>query len=119
MTGMTRFAAEEAGTLTKLAVKEAEGVAEKTTTSVANDTTKWIWGQGKGVAKSIRQMEQRGWGPEQVSEAIKTGQQFPAVNLVTKGNPAIHYVSPTTGQSVVQDTVTKEFIHYGGPGFKY
>lgn len=94
-------------------------IAAKTTAGAADDAAKWIWGQNKGVAKSIRQMDQRGWVPSQVTEAIKTGQQFPATNLVNKANPAIRYVHPTTGQSVVQDTVTKEIIHFGGPGFKY
>ncbi len=93
--------------------------AAKTTTGAADDAAKWIWGQNKGVAKSIRQMDQRGWNPQQVTEAIKGGQQFPAQNLVNQGNPAIRYVHPQTGQSVVQDTVTKEIIHFGGPGFKY
>lgn len=94
-------------------------VAAKTTAGVADDAAKWIWGQNKGVAKSIRQMNQPGWTPSQVTEAIKTGQQFPVTNLVNKANPAIRYVHPITGQSVVQDTVTKEIIHFGGPGFKY
>jgi hypothetical protein len=103
----------------KLGVKGLGKGAAKTTTGFADDAAKWIWGQNKGVAKSIRQMDQRGWVPQQVTEAIKTGQQFPATNLVNKANPAIRYVHPTTGQSVVQDTVTKEIIHFGGPGFKY
>jgi hypothetical protein len=94
-------------------------IAAKTTTGAADDAAKWIWGQNKGVAKSIRQMEQRGWNPQQVTEAIKGGQQFPAKNLVNPNNPAVRYVHPQTGQSVVQDTVTKEIIHFGGPGFKY
>lgn len=94
-------------------------LAAKTGAGAADDAAKWIWGQNKGVAKSIRQMDQRGWVPSQVTEAIKTGQQFPATNLVNKANPAIRYVHPTTGQSVVQDTVTKEIIHFGGSGFKY
>jgi hypothetical protein len=94
-------------------------VAAKTPTGAADDAAKWIWGQNKGVAKSIRQMEQRGWNPQQVTEAIKGGQQFPAKNLVNPNNPAVRYVHPQTGQSVVQDTVTKEIIHFGGPGFKY
>ncbi|MDR1305694.1 MAG: hypothetical protein LBK76_10820 [Verrucomicrobiales bacterium] len=93
--------------------------AVKTTTGVADDAAKWIWGQNKGVAKSIRQMDQRGWTPAQVTEAIKGGQQFPATNLVNKGTPAVRYVHPQTGQSVVQNTVTKEIIHFGGPDFKY
>jgi hypothetical protein len=79
----------------------------------------WLWPQGKGVAKMLRQMEQRGWTPQQITEAIEKGQQFAAQNLVNPGNPAIRYVNPTTGQSVVVDTVTHEVIHVGGPGFKY
>ena len=94
-------------------------LAAKGAGGVADDAAKWIWGQNKGVAKSIRQMDQRGWVPSQVTDAIKTGQQFPATNLVNKGNPAIRYVHPTNGQSVVQDTVTKEIIYFGGPNFKY
>jgi hypothetical protein len=85
----------------------------------ADDAAKWIWGQNKGVAKSIRQMDQRGWVPQQVTEAIQTGQQFPATNLVNKAHEAIRYVHPQTGQSVVRDSVTREIIHFGGPGFKY
>ena len=97
----------------------AAASAAKTGAGAADDAAKWIWGQNKGVAKSIRQMDQRGWNPQQVTEAIKGGQQFPAQNLVNKGNEAIRYVHPQTGQSVVQDAVTKEIIHFGGPGFKY
>ena len=85
----------------------------------ADDAAKWIFGKNKGVEKSIRQMQQRGWTPAQVTEAIKSGQRFPATNLVNKGNPATRCVHPQSGQSVVQDTVTKEIIHFGGPGFKY
>jgi hypothetical protein len=101
------------------ALKPATGDAAIKGVEAADDAAKWIWSQNKGVAKSIRQMEQRGWVPEQVTEAIKTGQQFPATNFVNKANKAIRYVHPQTGQSVVQDAVTKEIIHFGGPGFKY
>lgn len=90
-----------------------------TTASSTLDATKWTWGREKGVAKSIRQMTKRGWSPEQVTEAIRSGEQFPAVNNVNKGNPAIRYVHPQTGQSVVQDMVTFEILHFGGPGFNY
>jgi RHS repeat-associated protein len=93
--------------------------AAQTEGAVADDAIKWIWGQNKGVEKSIRQMDQRGWVPQQVTEALQTGQQFPATNLVNKANEAIRYVHPQTGQSVVRDTVTNEIIHFGGPGFKY
>ncbi len=64
-------------------------------------------------------MKQRGWTPEQITEAVKNGEQFPAENLVNKGNSATRYVHPTTGRSVVIDNVTKEVIHIGGDGFKY
>lgn len=64
-------------------------------------------------------MNQRGWKPNQVTEAIQKGKQFPAENLVNKGNPATRYVHPETGRSIVQDNVTKEIIHFGGDGFKY
>jgi hypothetical protein len=49
---------------------------------------------------------------------MKCGQQIRAISKAT-GNPAIRYVDPETGQSVVVDTVTDEVIHVGGPGFKY
>ena len=67
----------------------------------------------------MRQMDQRGWNPQQVTEAIKGGKQFPAENLVNKGNSATRYVHPETGRSVVRDDVTSEIIHFGGDGFKY
>jgi hypothetical protein len=92
---------------------------QKGTAAVAEDAGSWIWSESKGAAKSIRQMNQRGWTPQQVTEAIKGGEQFPARNLVNPNNPAIRYVHPVTGQSVVQDTVTNEILHFGGPGFLY
>ncbi len=101
------------------AAEAAALAATRTGVGAADDAAMWIWGHNKGVAKSIRQMDQRGWFPRQVTEAVRTGQQFPATNLVNKGNPAIRYVHPQTGQSIVQDTITREIIHFGGPGFKY
>jgi len=69
-------------------------------------------------AKIARQMESRGWTEEEIQEAIKSGEQIPAVNKAT-GDPATRYINPKTGQSVVVDNGTKEVIHVGGPGFKY
>jgi hypothetical protein len=63
-------------------------------------------------------MGPRGWTEQQIAEAMKSGQQIRAINKAT-GNPAIRYVHPQNGQSVVVDTVTDEVIHVGGPGFKY
>jgi RHS repeat-associated protein len=69
-------------------------------------------------AKIARQMGARGWTADQIIEAIESGQQVDAVNMAN-GNPSIRYINPTTGQSVVVDTVTNEVIHVGGPGFQY
>jgi len=110
--------ATQVGRAARMTGKSARAIA-KTGTKLADDVVEWTWSQSKGIEKSIRQMNQRGWTRAQVTEAIKSGQQFPATNLVNKGNSAIRYVHPETGQSVVQDVVTKEIIHFGGPGFKY
>jgi len=64
-------------------------------------------------------MVQRGWTPDQVTEAIQNGQRFAAANKVNPGNAATRYVHPTTGRSVVVDNVTMEVIHVGGDGFLY
>ena len=57
-------------------------------------------------------MKTRGWTSEQMTEAIQYGKQIPAVNKAT-GNPAVRYVYPSTGQSVVVDSVTNEVVHVG------
>lgn len=72
----------------------------------------------KDKEKLERQMKQRGWTQEQIEEAIKTGEKFPAKNLQTGGS-ATRYVHPKTGQSVVIDDTTGGIIHVGGPGFVY
>lgn len=70
--------------------------------------------------KIRRQMQQRGWTPEQIQEAYDSGQQYPATNrLGGASNAATRYVNPTTGQSVVIDDASGEVVHVGGPGFRY
>jgi hypothetical protein len=64
-------------------------------------------------------MQNHGWIPEQITEAIQRGQAVPAVNLVNPGNTATRYVHPTTSRSVVVDDATGEVIHVGGDGFVY
>ncbi len=68
--------------------------------------------------KIERQMGPRGWTPQQIKDAIMSGDQVPAINKLN-GNPAIRYINPETGQSVVVDTTNNEVIHVGGPGFRY
>ena len=64
-------------------------------------------------------MAQRGWTPEQITQAMRKGREFAAENLVNKGSAATRYLHPETGRSVVIDDVTKEVLHVGGEGFKY
>ena len=79
----------------------------------------WVYGSFKSEAKWLSQLANRGWTPEQITEAIKQGKSFDAVNMVNKANTAVRYVHPITGQSVVIDKVTNELLHVGAPGFKY
>lgn len=79
----------------------------------------WKYGTNKSPQKWVNQMQQRGWSEQQITEAITSGEKFAAENLVNKGNSATRYVHPKSGQSVVQDNVTKEIIHVGGKNFGY
>ena len=64
------------------------------------------------------QMAARGWTPEQIDEAVKSGNRIDAVNK-QGGNPATRYVSPSTGRSVVIDNLTGEVIQVGRDDFKF
>ncbi len=74
---------------------------------------------GLGLSDKInKQMPARGWTPEQIDEAVQSGDQVPATNKAN-GNPATRYVHPDTGQSVVVDDVTGDVIQVGGPDFTF
>jgi RHS repeat-associated protein len=73
----------------------------------------------KTLARMTRQLQQRGWTGRQITQAVKSGQKFPATNNLNPANGATRYVHPTTGQSVVIDNSTRQVIHVGGPGYKY
>jgi hypothetical protein len=105
----------------KLCVKTmAKEVAEDVGKNVISDIGKsWKFGTFKPLAKWGSQMAKRGWTPQQITEAIQSGEKFTAENLVNKGNTATRYVHPQTGRSVVIDNITKEIIHVGGNDFKY
>jgi hypothetical protein len=79
----------------------------------------WVYGTFKSKSKWASQFAKRGWTPEKVTEAIKNGKSFNAINMVNKGNGATRYVHPVTGQSVVIDNVTNELLQVGGKGFKW
>jgi hypothetical protein len=77
------------------------------------------FGGKKSPQKWLNQMQQRGWTPQQIEEAIAKGQSYPTQNNINPGNGATRYVNPDTGQAVVIDNTTGEIIHVGGPGFRY
>lgn len=64
-------------------------------------------------------MQQRGWTKEEITEAIKNGESFPATNNVNATNGATRFVHPSSSKSVVIDNVTKELLHIGKAGFLY
>lgn len=68
--------------------------------------------------KVQREMAPRGWTPDRIAEAVRSGQAHSAVNKLTNA-PATRYVHPATGQSVVIDNATGAVVHVGGPGFRY
>lgn len=64
------------------------------------------------------QMNDRGWTLQEITDAITTGKSFPVPNMVNPGNPAMRYEHPTTGKSVVLDTVTREVLQVRGRYFR-
>jgi hypothetical protein len=66
-------------------------------------------------SKLRQQMRQRGWTEQQLREALATS-PLPAIG---KRSPALRYIHPVTGKSVVVDAVTGEIFHVGGEGFRY
>lgn len=79
----------------------------------------WTFGSNHTAQQWQDRMTQRGWTPDQITEAIQNGQRYAATNNVNPGNAATRYVHPTTGRSVVVDNVTREVIHVGADGFLY
>jgi hypothetical protein len=63
-------------------------------------------------------MKARNFTPERIDEAVRYGPRIDAINKAT-GSPAIRYLNPTTGQSVVIDSTTNNAIHVGKPDYGY
>ena len=61
------------------------------------------------------QMKKRGWTDQQLREALPA-KPLPAAG---KKGPALRYVHPLTGKSVVIDVATGEIFHVGGEGYFY
>ena len=67
------------------------------------------------AVKVQRQMTQRGWTEKKILEALQTA----PVAAVGKLGPALRYIYPVTGKSVVVDANTGERFHVDGEGFRY
>jgi RHS repeat-associated protein len=80
---------------------------------------KFLTPEGIGYSGKIaNQLEPRGWTAAQIDEAVRRGPRIDAINKQT-GTPAMRYVHPITGQSVVIDSVTNQVIQVGGPNFEF
>jgi hypothetical protein len=78
----------------------------------------WRLGDHKTALKWERQMNERGWTAEQITEALETA-GIPVRNAVNPANPATRHVHPTTGRSVVIDSQTGQVLQLGGDGFRF
>lgn len=70
--------------------------------------TDWVLGGHKSETRWGNQLRNRDWSPEQITEAIRHGKQYPAPNKVNKGNTATRY--EYKGRFVVRDDQTKEIL---------
>ena len=61
-------------------------------------------------------MSQRGWTERQINDAILNGNSYPAPNNINPSNNATRYVHPSTGRSIVIDSVNGNLLHIGGDG---
>ena len=66
-------------------------------------------------AKLRDQIRRRKWTEQQIREALATA----PVPAVGQRGPALRYIHPTTGKSVVVDATTGEIFHVGGEGYRY
>ena len=79
----------------------------------------WRLGANHSAAQWRNKMRQRGWTPDQITEAIELGPKTTTVNNIAPANGATRHVHPETGRSVVTDDATGEVIHIGGDGYAY
>ena len=60
-------------------------------------------------------MKARGWTDEMIVEALQTT----GIPTTGKLGPALRYIHPVSGKSVVVDQASGEIFHVGGEGFLY
>jgi RHS repeat-associated protein len=109
----------EAGTVNVVAGSLRVSGSIASAGAISQSQANWTYGDHKSAQKFHNQMQKRGWPPQQIDEAMTSGNRVPAPNQVNPRNTATRYVHPTTGRSVVVDNVTHEVLHVGGDGFRY
>lgn len=78
--------------------------------------TEWTLGHHKKPQKWARQIEERGWTPQKITDTIKYGWRHPAPNKVNPQNTATRY--EWNGNFVVRDDRTNEILQVGDAAFK-
>jgi hypothetical protein len=77
----------------------------------------WTLGNFKSPERWANQIAKRNWTPEDITNTITNGEQYPAPNRVNLGNTATRYKDPSSGRFVVKDDVTNEILQISGPRF--
>lgn len=77
--------------------------------------TEWTLGKYKSEIRWGNQLKNRDWTPEQITDAIKHGKQYPAPNKISPSNKAIRYEHE--GRYIIRDKKTKEILQISGPKF--
>jgi hypothetical protein len=77
----------------------------------------WTLGNFKSPERWATQIAKRDWTPEDITNTIANGEQYPAPNRVNPRNTATRYQDPSSGRFVVKDDVTNEILQISGPRF--
>lgn len=82
---------------------------------IRDENPLWILGKHKSPKRWGNQLRNRNWSPEEITQAIKKGKQFPAPNKVNPGHSATRY--EYKGRYVVRDDVSGEILQISGESF--
>jgi len=83
-----------------------------------SEDVEWTLGNFKSPQRWANQIADRNWTPEEITDTIAAGEQYPAPNYVNPGNTATRYQNIDTGRFVVMDDVTNEILQISGEGFR-
>ncbi len=77
--------------------------------------TEWALGKYKSTLRWANQIKNRNWKPDEITETILKGRQYPAPNKINPNNKAVRY--EYKDRYIVRDEVTKEIIQISEPHF--